>query len=208
MQNEKRNVSDPNGSNENEGKPQTRTSLARSPRMYLVASIFSVFVACWYSIQLTPVFLRLFVPFPTLEETTVLTGTVEVVGEWSSKVPARYVIVSESGRHRVYCGLPAERLSCFGFFTPANGATGTVWFHPTFGVLQWDLTLHAQRAEGYREIGNYDVSKDFFENKFRYKDYGFKFFVVLIALSIALYQFMNYRSLKAKARHHSKGEYA
>lgn len=179
-----------------------------SPRMYLIASIFSVFVACAYSIQLTPVFLRLFVPFPALDEATVLTGTVEVVGEWSFKAPARYFIVNESGRHPVYCGLPTERLPCFGSDTHAKGATGTIWFHPTFGVLQWDLTLHTVRAEGYREQGIHSVEKDFFEKQFDYKRYNFKFIVVLVALLIALYQFMKYRSLRAKARQQSKGEIA
>ncbi|MBI5790398.1 MAG: hypothetical protein HZA63_02875 [Rhodocyclales bacterium] len=167
---------------------------------YLVAAIFSVLIACGYAVQLTPVFLRLFVPFPALEEATVLTGTVEVVGEWSFKRPAAYFIVNADGRHRVYCGLPTERLSCFGFFTPSHGATGTVWFHPTFGVLQWDLILHTVRAEGYREQGIYSVEKDLFEKQFDYKRYNIKYFVVFVALLIALYQFIKYRSLLAVER--------
>lgn len=170
------------------------------PKMYLIASIFSILVACGYGIQLTPVFLKLLIPFPTLEEAIMIAGTIEVAGEWSSKSPARYFIVNDSGRHQVYCGLPTERLPCFGSDTHAKGATGTVWFHPTFGVLQWDLTLHTPRAEGYREKRSYSVKKDFFENHFEYKSYGFKFVVVLIALIIALYQFVKYRSLQARER--------
>ena len=169
-----------------------------SPRAYLAASIFSVIVAGLYCIPLTPVFLKLFVPFPALEEATVITGTVEVVGEWSFKAPAHYFIVNESGRHQVYCGLPTERLSCFGSDTHAQAATGTVWFHPTFGVLQWDLTFHTQRAEGYREKRSYGVKKNFYENRFSYKDYSFKGFIVLVALSIALYQFIRFRSLRER----------
>lgn len=165
-------------------------------RQYLVASVFSVVVACFYCIPLTPVFLKLFVPFPALEEATVITGTVEVVGKWSSKAPARYFIVNESGRYQVYCGLPTERLSCFDSDEHAQGATGTVWFHHTFGVLQWDLILHTARAEGYREQRHYAVKKDFFENKFSYKDYRLKGFIVLMGLCIALYQFMKFKSLR------------
>ncbi len=168
----------------------------RGSRQYLVASIFSVVVACFYCIPLTPVFLKMFVPFPALEEATVITGTVEVVGEWSSKAPARYFIVNESGRHQVYCGLPTERLSCFGFGEPVQGATGTVWFHSTFGVLQWDLTLHAPRAEGRTDKGTHTVQKNFFENRFSYKDYGFKGSLVLLGLGFALYQFMKFKSLR------------
>ena len=171
-----------------------------SPRTYLIASIFSVIVAGFYCIPLTPVFLKLFVPFPALEETTVITGTVEVVGQWSSKAPARYFIVNESGRHPIYCGLPTERLSCFGFGEPVQGATGTVWFHSIFGVLQWDLVLHAPRAEGRTDKGTHTVRKNFFENKFSYKDYRLKGFIVLVALSIALYQFFKFKSLRAQAR--------
>jgi len=171
-----------------------------SARAYLIASIFSVIVAGFYCIPLTPVFLKLFVPFPALEEATVITGTVEVVGQWSFTRPARYFIINESGRHPVYCGLPTERLPCFGSDQHAQGATGTVWFHPTFGVLQWDLTLHTSRAEGYREKRRFAVKKDFFENRFSYKDYGFKAFIVLLALSIAAYQFKKYKSLRAQRR--------
>lgn len=177
-------------------------------KVYLMASIFSVLVACGYSIQLTPAFLKLLVPYPALEEATVITGTVEVVGEWTFKAPARYFVVNESGRHQVYCGLPTERLSCFGSDTHAQGATGTVWVHPTFGVLQWDLTLHTTRAEGYREKGIYSAGKDFFENQFRYKDYSFKLFVVLVALGIGLYQFIQYRYLRKQERHQFQGEHA
>ena len=173
-------------------------------RQYLVASVFSVVVACFYCIPLTPVFLKLFVPFPALEEATVITGTVEVVGKWSSKAPARYFIVNESGRYQVYCGLPTERLSCFGFGSDkfAQGATGTVWFHPTFGVIQCDLTLHVQRAEGHPLKCTYAAEKRYFEEKFSYKDYRLNGFVVLVALSIALYQFMKFKSLRILERRH------
>jgi hypothetical protein len=176
------------------------------PKTYLMASIFSVIVACFYCIPLTPVFLKLFIPFPSLGEATVITGTVEVVGQWSSKAPARYYIVNESGRHQVYCGLPTERLSCFWSDEHAQGATGTVWFNPTFGVLQWDLTLHTPRAEGYREKRSYAVKRDFFENKFSYKDYRVKGFVVLVVLLIALYQFIKYKTLRVRERQQFKGE--
>ena len=176
------------------------------PKAYMTASIFSVIVACIYCVPLIPVFLKLFVPFPALEEATVITGTVEVVGHWSFKSPAKYFIVNESGRHPVYCGLPTERLSCFGSDQHAQGATGTVWFHPTFGVLQWDLTLHTQRAEGYREKRSHAVKKDFFDNKFSYKDYQFKAFIVLICLGVALYQFIKFKSLRAQGRQLLQGE--
>lgn len=175
-------------------------------RTYLVASILSVIVACFYCVPLTPVFLKLFVPFPALEAATVISGTVDVVGKWSSTAPARYFIVNESGRHQVYCGLPTERLSCFGFGEPVQGAIGTVWFHSLFGVLQWDLTLHAPRAEGRTDKGTYSVQKTFFENRFSYKDYGFKGSLVLLALGFALYQFIKYKSLRALERKQLKGE--
>ena len=177
-----------------------------SPRAYLIASIFSVIMAGFYGIPLTPVFLKLFVPFPALEEATVITGTVEVVGQWSAKRPAQYFIVNEDGRHPVYCGLPTERLSCFGFGEPVQRATGTVWFHPTFGILQWDLTLHVPRAEGRRDIGTYAVQKEFFDKRFDYKDYSFKGFIVLLALSTALYQFIKFKSLRARERQQRQGE--
>jgi len=177
-----------------------------SARQYLIASIFSVIVAGFYCIPLTPVFLKLFVPFPALDEATVITGTVEVVGQWSFMRPARYFIIDESGRHPVYCGLPTERLSCFGFGEPVQGAVGTVWFHPQFGVLQWNLVLHAPGAEGRKDEGTYSVQKDFFENRFSYKDYRLKGFIVLLSLSIAAYQFRKYKSLRAQRRLPLQGE--
>lgn len=177
-------------------------------KTYLIASILSVIVACFYCVQLTPVFLKLFVPFPALEEATAITGTVDVTGEWSSTAPARYFVANENGRYQVYCGLPTERLSCFGFGSDkfAQGAMGTVWFHPIFGVLQCDLTLHTPRAEGYRKKCSYVAEKRFFEEDFSYKDYGFKGSLVLLALGFALYQFIKFKSLRALERKQLQGE--
>lgn len=180
-----------------------------SAKAYLFASLFSLFFAGVLSMSLTPLFLKVFIPFPTLEEAQVLTGTVEVVGKWSSrKGPARYFIAHERGRTQVWCGLPKERLPCFGSDTHAQGATGTVWFHPTFGVLQWDLTLHTPRAEGYREKGTYQVEKTYFEKPIDYDDYYGSLLAVAVALSISIYQFIRFRRLRIVERQQLKGAHS
>lgn len=174
--------------------------------VYLFASVFSLVVACLFSIPLTPVFIKLTSKYPALEDAQVLTGTIQIVGEWSSKSPPTYFVMDKETRHRVYCGLPTARMSCFQSDVHAQGATGTVWFDPKFGILQWDITFHTKRAEGYRDRGSYNFGKDRFENHFRFSDYQFKFLTVFVVLVVAIYQFVKYRSLRTRELHQESGE--
>ena len=185
-------------------------SCTSKARLYLVGAIVSALVACATSIPLTPAFLKLFVSFPSLEEAEVISGTVEVVGESSltGGRPATYFMVNSNGRHQVFCGLPTARLRCFGDDLNARGATGTVWLHPTFGLLQWDLTFHTSRADGYREFRSYQVKKDYFENKFDFQPYQARFFAVFIALAKAVYQFVKFRALCANEIGQNEGKVA
>lgn len=180
----------------------------RSPRLYLAASIFSVIVAGFYCIPLTPVFIKMFVNFPALEEAKKMTGTIEVVGQhsYSARWPAAYYIVTETGRYQLYCGLPTKRISCFGSDKWVQGATGTVWFHETFGLLQWELLWQQPEVRGRTDAMPYLVEKNHFEYKFNFGFFQGKFFTVLAALGVALYQFMRYRTLKAEQINPQTGE--
>jgi hypothetical protein len=165
-----------------------------------------VFVAGLYCIPLTPVFIKWFLDFPPLEKAQVFTGTIEVVGKFTITRPAAYYIVTETGRHRLYCGLPTRRYNCFGSDKWVQGATGTVWFDETFGLLQWKLTWQQPEVRGRDDSMPYAVELNHFTYRFDYDYYQGKFFVVFLALAVAAYQFMRYRSLRDEANHQQIGD--
>lgn len=87
-----------------------------------------------------------------------------------------------------------------------QGATGTVWLHETFGLLQWDLVWQQPEVRGQTDDSPYRVEKNHFENQFNFVPYQGKFFIVLLALGVALYQFLRYRTLKAEQINHQTGD--
>jgi hypothetical protein len=175
-------------------------SLSRR-NIHLVAALFGLLVAALSCVPLIPVYLTLFVSFPPLDETQVITGTVEVVERFSpGRLPYRYFVVDESGSHEVYCGLPTKRYQCFMDPRLVQGATGTVWFHPTFGLVKWDLRLHHPLAEGRREERAYEVEKSYFDTHFDFVPYQIPMLTVLALLALSTYHVHRFLLLGKETR--------
>jgi hypothetical protein len=92
-----------------------------------------------------PLISKFFIPFPTLEDTILYEGTVEVIGEdcfVGGCPPLRYYVTDASGSHEIYWGLPGDRYGDWYSKVVIDGATGKFWFDPTFGVIQEDFVIH------------------------------------------------------------------
>lgn len=124
---------------------QKRTRLQKLASGYAMGAFFGVIAFCILIIPATPLFIRLLLPFPKLEDASHWTGTVEVIGKstWGRGAwnPAKYFIATASGRYEFKCYEVGYRRPCFDNDGRYNGATGEVWFHPIFGALQWKLVL-------------------------------------------------------------------
>jgi len=133
-----------------------------------------------------------FVNFPKLKDAVVYEGTVYVEGEEKCRrgscTPPNYYVVNSSGKHEIYWGLPGARYERF----PKNGiqgATGKFWFHPIYGSLQENFTIHKNEFnnpdtwDGQSFFHGIEETRDLFEQHFDYTKHmlmAFPFFIFLI----------------------------
>lgn len=188
----------------NQSIPRTEKQI--KPRNYLVSFICSIVMTIVWSIPLTPVFIKLFVPFPKLENATKITGAVEVDDtphcSKNGCAPAQFYILNDDGKHEVFCGLPTHHYDCFDSKNLIKGATGTVWFHPIFGLIQWDMKLKDTKLFEPTDIRSYEVKKDYFEHQFDFDRYSKDFYPPLVWLAASIYfgiKFNKSRKLKLLA---------
>ena len=130
-----------------------------------------------------PLFYKLFVPFPKLEEAIVYTGTMSVVGEercirYRCSEPSYYV-TDATGKHEIFFGLPGGRRYPYSIANE-NSSIGKYWFHPTFGVLQQDSI--SPSTPGIRLFYPYELTKKEYDEEFPYKKILLKSLPFLIFL--------------------------
>lgn len=145
----------------------------------IVIWLLLIVALCLTSMPLWPLYYKLFVPFPKLEEATVYHGTLSVEGKMSlSKIKCntslKYYVTDEVGKHEIYYGLPGCREAPYSY-PNENFSIGTYWFHPTFGVIQSSFILinpHSITKETVGEISfvSYERKKGLFEQQFEYKN--------------------------------------
>lgn len=175
-----------------------------TPARALICGIALLVIACGRSLPALPLLVKVFVPFPSLEDATLYEGRVEVVGRMhatrNGMVPASYFVVSDKVRQEVWCGYPGDTTLCFGSDTLSNGAYGKVWFHSIYGVLQWDLTQSYETVRGQREASPISAYRWVFNNHFPYPRYYWPLAQSLAFLVAALYFFAKFKKLlNAKA---------
>jgi hypothetical protein len=97
-----------------------------------------------FSLPAAPLLFRMFVPFPSLDQTQHLVGSVEVefaktFGRSGGGPLARIYVITSEGKVEVDCGYMFDRRTCHDF-NSINGSQGQIWYHPIHGVVQWRLT--------------------------------------------------------------------
>ncbi len=186
---------------------------------YLASALFMTAYVIVIAVGfLQPVYLKLFVPFPPLDEARVLTGKVDIVGHRHAgtrgEVPPQYYIDTETGRNEFFCGSYLVRKTCFSTDEKVIGAVGTIWLHPTFGVIQHSLTedegivlgwltelenkypslkKHSpRRSLNLKEETLYATYKMMFDNYFSFGRYREGLIIVTIMLIGAIWSWSQY----------------
>lgn len=180
-----------------------------SAKGYLIAAIFTLIISAFYSIQAWPLFIKWFVPFPTLEQTTIYEGTLHIEGvAHSSKfgdVAPAYYMMSKDGPHKIFWGFPgSEKERFLAKETYYEGVVGRVWYHPMFGVIQDEFTATPSLMEKYTvfkespKFGrHYETGPRLtFEKYFNYEKYEWALLTPCVGLILSIYFFIQYRKSK------------
>jgi len=140
-----------------------------------------------------------FVNFPKLKDAVVYEGTVYVEGEEKCRrgscIPPTYYVVNSSGKHEIYWGLPGDRYERFPK-SSIQGATGKFWFHPIYGSLQENFTIHKNEFnnpdswEGQSFFHGIEESKSLFEEHFKYREH------ITMAIPFFIFLIFFYRAMK------------
>jgi hypothetical protein len=138
-----------------------------------------------------PLFSKLFMGYPQLENTVLYEGTVEVKGDddcnRSKCPPPAYFVTTDSGTHEIYWGLPGDRKSRYSK-NALQGVKGKFWFDPNFGVVQEEFILHAKnpysgKSETAKIFHSIHERRDSLNQSFNYLKYllnALPFFIYLI----------------------------
>jgi hypothetical protein len=96
-----------------------------------------------------PFFAPLLFPIPRLEELSVVSGTIQIEGEWSIgrdrrlRPPRYYLLTAPGKRIEFHCRYVMAPLECFR--PHAEGHQVTLWMSRIHGVLQYEFTPLRQR---------------------------------------------------------------
>lgn len=179
---------------------QKRTRLQKLASGYAMGAFFGVVAFCILIIPATPLFIRLFLPFPKLEDASHWTGTIEIEGKTTLSrrgwAPAKQYIVTSTGRKEFKCGYLGYREPCFSGESKMQGAVGDVWFHPIFGAIQWRLVLQQEPFKGRVEESPIRAEQNYWERHFGYGRYVEKLLPAIAALLASAWSFRKSRKLR------------
>jgi hypothetical protein len=173
--------------------------MKKHKQIFIVLGLLAICIQV--SVTVMPLFCKLFLTFPPLEEAEAYKGTIQVEGEKSCRRgkcrPPTYYVVDTIGKHEIYWGYPGDRLELHAK-SVIQGATGAFWFHPIFGVIQEDVTIHKNglkpeatdnKYDGAKAFHSHKENRDLFEIHFDYRKYWFyslPFFMCLVFLIISV----------------------
>lgn len=168
----------------------------RLARGYLFGCAIGSIVFVLAMVPAMPLFIKLLLPFPKLEDAHHWVGRVEVEGEFriglkGNTIP-RHFIVTSTGRHEFKCGYIGWRYGCRNDHRLAN-AEGEVWYHPFFGALQWKFVINEGKRTGEIDERSIIGAEHYFLHAFNYRRYLEKLSIALVALVGVLWQYRRYR---------------
>ena len=169
---------------------------------YLLGFMFALAAFVIALIPATPLFIKLLLQFPKLEDASHWAGRVEIEGEFrigarSNTIP-RHFIVTPTGRHEFKCDYLGYRVACSNYQL-LDGATGEVWYHPIFGALQWRFVIGQGKFKGEIEESPISAFEAYHRKHFFYSRYISKLLIALTVLAVALWQFTRYLHHRAAA---------
>lgn len=178
---------------------------------YLIGAIGAFVFSAVFLLQARPIFIKLFIPFPKIEETTAYEGTLHIEGsghrtKFGQSAPDYYIVDKQGLKHKIFWGLPGHEEDTFWRHNKVfENSLCKVSFHPTFGVVEEScLTdLYGKGLEKWSH--SYDDRKFNFEHQFEYRKYLWPFWISLIALVFGLYYLGQFKLLKLGKKEGNNG---
>lgn len=166
---------------------------------YWLSLIILTLVVLSMLIPSAPLFIRLFVPFPKLEEVHYWKGVVDAVSTTKSSknywIEYRFFINTESGRHEFSFGYWGRK------HTPENPfyidkSIGEIWYHPLYGTVKYEFKISHGDLLGKTFQGTYEGSLNYYEKFFVDSEYGKNVAIILIAYVLGVYQIIKQKKKK------------
>jgi hypothetical protein len=164
----------------------------RRPYAYLLAAL--AVVPVWLSIAftLTPVFIRVFVPFPQLSDAKVLSGSIRYdYGAVRHLGAPAYYIETTAGPQRFFCGYEKRGTRCDAAFHHA-GARGTIWHTESYGVIEFDL----EAPNGERVTGDLTITRRILIDRFDWSTYYAPLVVFALLTAYAVFMIVTWWRLR------------
>ena len=175
---------------------------------YLCGSLIALFLSGLALVTAAPLFIKVFLPFPQLEDASHWRGRVDIegreeLGRLGVRTIPRNFINTSTGRHEFKCGYLGYRIPC-SEYRFLQGATGEVWYHPVFGALQWRFVAGPGPFEGRIVERSIAAREAFHREDFAYGRYVERLLMALVMLALAGWQFWRHRRHRASAELSSK----
>ncbi|MBT9466422.1 hypothetical protein [Hydrogenophaga sp.] len=160
---------------------------------------FCTLVLCFVSlIPASPLFIKLFLPFPELENAHYYFGEIETKQGRPLfsrlEVRNRYYISTADGKFEIVDGYFGDR------FSPhhgelLDGAKGEVWFHPAFGILQQHLLYKSKDGREKLSLSTIEGTKRWHADAFRWNRYLWR---SLLPIALFVLLLVQIRGLRAR----------
>jgi hypothetical protein len=179
----------------------------RMAQGHLIGSLIGVILFCIALVPAAPLFIKMFLPFPKLEDATHWVGRIETegkfdVGKFGNATYPRQFIVTPTGKHEFFCGYFGRRIGC-SEYQLLNGASGEVWHHPAFGAIQARFVIGLGPQQGRIVEQPLWVEEKHFRERFNYDRYISRLFVALAPLAYVIFwaypQFRRHRVAASSA---------
>jgi hypothetical protein len=170
---------------------------------YLIGTLGAFVFSAIFLVQAWPIFIKLFIPFPQIEETTVYEGTLHIEGsghrtKFGQSAPDYYIVDKQGIKHKIFWGFPGREEDRFLSKNVFDKSVGKVYFHPTFGVVEEHFDTFFPYKGHEKWSHSYDDRKFNFEHQFEYRKYLWPIWISLIALVFGLYYLGQFKSLKLR----------
>ncbi|NJK42365.1 MAG: hypothetical protein HC937_00950 [Aquincola sp.] len=186
-------------------KPQSPAWHKSRASGYLTAVVLLLLTFFVGLMPAAPLFLKLFVPYPTLEQAEHWQGTFSVQGKVeggrrfdSVRLP-RYFIDTPQGRKEFHCGLIGRRYTCNSQHR-LDEARGEVWYHPLFGSLQRRFVVASGPGAGQLIDVPYAIIKEVNYDSFDYARYLWFLVWSVVPLAGLIFFWHRYRKHSVAAR--------
>jgi hypothetical protein len=91
--------------------------------------------------------------------------------EKSSEYTYKTFVVTSSGRHEFSCGFIGRSRNCY-YPPDFQNGTGSVWHHPIYHTVQWDLDIRSGPRSGQHRSSPRSAYVNYLQKAFPFEEYS------------------------------------